>query len=102
MSNYIYVNHSQFEKTAAAIENYLSKQNKNMDAAGKEIETLALEWQGKDSEIFQNQWNKVNENHSTSKKMAAALENYVQFLRFTANLYKKAQAEAVNKANKLF
>jgi uncharacterized protein YukE len=99
MSNFIKVNHSKFELAASAIETYISRHKKNMDAAGLEVSALSLSWQGKDSEKFQNQWSKLTENDSTSEKMINALENYAKFLEFAANEYKNAQSKAINRAD---
>lgn len=38
---------------------------------------------------------------STSDKMLKSLDNYADFLRFAANKYKSAQANAINRANRL-
>lgn len=99
MSNYIRVNHSQFESTATAIESYLSKHKKNMAAAGQEVAALGQTWQGKDFTEFQHKWTKVTDNGSTSHAMITSLENYAKALRYAASQYKDAQAKAVNKAN---
>lgn len=99
MGTYIHVNHSKFEGAAQAIENYISKLNRNMAAAGSEVTTLSTTWKGGDSTQFQIQWNRVTEVDSTSKQMTKALENYAKFLRFAASEYKDAQSKAVNRAN---
>ena len=99
MSQFIKVNHSQFENAADAIDTYLTSQKKNMAAAESEVKNLESTWQGTDSKHFQQQWNKVDDNDSTSKNMTKALENYAKFLRYAASQYKEAQSKAVNRAN---
>ncbi|MEH6993434.1 WXG100 family type VII secretion target [Neobacillus drentensis] len=99
MGQFIKVNHSQFENAADAIDTYLSSQKRNMAAAEREVQNLGATWQGTDSKQFQLQWNKVEDNESTSKNMSKALENYANFLRFAASQYKEAQSKAVNRAN---
>lgn len=101
MSYHIKVNHSQFKAAADAIDTYISRHNKNMSAAGREVTLLGSSWQGKDAAKFQQQWNRVDDHDSTSKNMTKALEQYADFLRFAAKEYKDAQAKAVNKANRL-
>lgn len=99
MSHFIKVNHSNFETAAGAIDTYISRHKKNMAAADKEVQILDATWQGKDSKQFQQQWNRINNNDSTSKNMTKSLENYAKFLRFAASQYKEAQSRAVNSAN---
>lgn len=70
-----------------------------MTAADRDVQTLSATWQGKDSKQFQQQWNRVDGNDSTSKNMTKALENYGKFLRYAASQYKDAQSKAVNRAN---
>jgi WXG100 family type VII secretion target len=99
LSQFIKVNHSKFEAAADAIDSYLSSKKKNMAAADREVQMLEATWQGADSKQFQQQWNKVDDNDSTSKNMTKALENYAKFLRYAASEYKEAQSKAVNRAN---
>jgi WXG100 family type VII secretion target len=101
LSNYIKVNHREFESAADAIDTYVKNHNKNMDAARQEVKTLSATWQGKDSTQFQQQWDQVTEADSTSRNMTKALENYADFLRYAAGQYKDAQSKAVNRANSL-
>jgi WXG100 family type VII secretion target len=101
LSNYIKVNHREFETAADAIDKYIQNHNKNMAAADQEVKTLGSTWQGKDSMQFQNQWDKVSDHDSTSRNMTKALENYADFLRYAASQYKDAQSKAVNRANSL-
>ncbi len=99
MSNFIRVNHSQFESTAKAIDTYISRHNSSMAAAGQVVATLAQQWQGKDATQFQQKWGKLNDKSSTPQNMMKSLEAYADFLRFAASQYKAAQSKAVNRAN---
>ena len=102
LANFIHVNHSKFETTATAIDNYIAKHKKNMTLANQEVTTLSSNKQKKDYTEFQNQWNKVTEQKSTSQEMIKALENYAAFLRYAGKQYKDAQIDAVNRAKKIW
>jgi len=98
---YIRVDYSKFEVTASAIDTYVEKHKSNMSNANGEVNTLADGWNGDDFTQFQNQWNRVTEDGSTSQKMIGAMGNYAEFLRYAANKYKEAQINAVNRANSI-
>ena len=101
MSYYIKVNHKQLETTASVIDAYISKHERNMNAADQQIHILGASWQGQDFQQFQVSWNKERESSSISKMMTKSLKSYEDFLIYTANQYKNAQANAVNRANGL-
>lgn len=97
----IKVNHSQFDKTADAIDSYTAKMKKQMNAADKNIKIMFSSWNGTDAARFKTKWDTVNDKDSTYGKMKTSLENYSKFLRSAGNKYKKAQIDAVTRANKL-
>ena len=47
------------------------------------------------------EWQQIKGSDSTSDRMLKSLDNYADFLRFAANKYKSAQANAINRANGL-
>ena len=95
MTYYIRVDHSKFESAASAIETYVAKMKNKMSVAEGEINNLAAAWQGSDFSQFRVQWD------STYADMKKSFETYANFLRDTANRYKNAQANAINRANAL-
>lgn len=97
----IKVDHSKFEKTAQAIDKYVSNHRSNMNKIGGEVNSLGSSWSGADYMQFQREWNSINSKNSTSGKMLSAMENYADFLRFCGQSYKSAQSRAVNRANRL-
>ncbi len=97
----ISVDHSQLEKTASAIDSYVSKHRAKMKTIDQSITFLKASWQGADYEQLKKEWQEMNTSDSTSEKMLKSLENYADFLRFAANKYKSAQTNAVNRANQL-
>lgn len=101
MRFYIKVDHSQLKKTADIIDDYIRDHNRLMSQADNEIAMLAVHWKGSDSNQFKNQWQKINASDSTSKQLLKALSNYADLLRFAANKYRTAQANAINRANRL-
>lgn len=97
----IKVDHSQFEKAASAIETYITKHKNNMQTINQSINALGSSWQGSDYSQLKTEWQQINASDSTSGKMLQSLDNYADFLRFAANKYKSAQANAINRANNL-
>ena len=101
MSCYIRVNHSKLEAAASAIEKYTSKMKTNMAKAKNEVNGLATTYQGADYTQFKDQWDQIVANDSNYTYMKKSFETYASFLRDAANKYKKAQANAINRANSL-
>lgn len=97
----IKVDYSQFEKTASAIETYISQHKKRMRAIDNSVVSLNTVWQGNDYEQLKKEWQQIKSDGSTSDRMLKALDNYAEYLRFAANKYKSAQANAISRANKL-
>lgn len=98
---YIKINHSDLERTAREIDNYISSQKRSMTKMGNEIYSLSSYWSGKDYDQIINEWKGINSKNSTTGRMVSALEGYSDFLRFCAQQYKNAQSRAVNLANML-
>ena len=97
----IRVNHYKFESTAAIIDEYIQKQESYMNIINSNIEEAGHYWSGKDYMEFCKQWNEINSTASTSEQIKKSLKNYAEVLRKTGNMYKEAQARAVNRANSL-
>ena len=97
----IKVDHSQFERAASAIETYISKHKSKMNTINTSIASLGSSWQGNDYNQLKKEWQEIQGSGSTSDKMLKSLDNYADFLRFAANKYKSAQANGINRANRL-
>lgn len=97
----IKVNHSQFDKTADAIDIYTGKMKTQMNSADQNMKAMLSTWKGVDATAFKNKWDAINDADSTYGKMKKSLESYSKFLRSTGNKYKRAQADAINRANRL-
>lgn len=97
----IKVNHSQFDKAAQAIDTYTGKMKTQMNSADQNMKNMFSSWNGVDATSFKTKWDTVNDTDSTYGRMKKSLESYSKFLRTAGNKYKKAQADAINRANKL-
>ena len=97
----IQVDHSQYERADSAIETYISKHKSKMNTINNSIASLGSSWQGNDYNQLKKEWQEIQGSGSTSDKMLKSLDNYADFLRFAANKYKSAQANAINRANRL-
>lgn len=98
---YIKVDHSKFSSAAGAVDTYVNQLRTNMTKAGSEVDNMSSIWQGSDYTQFNNQWDKVTNKDSTYSEFVKALESYADFLNFAAEKYKKAQINAINRANGL-
>ena len=98
---YIKVDHSRFEDTATAVDDYVNVLKTNMRSAQNEVAALSASWQGSDFNQFKVQFSRVDNDDSTHVQMVKTLESYSKYLRFAANKYKDAQTKAVNRANSL-
>lgn len=98
---YIKIDHSQFKKVSSAINTYIRNYNANMSAIDREMISLNTYWKGKDYNQVKTEWNQINSKGATSDKMITALKNYSEYLKTAEAKYKKAQANAVNRANSL-
>lgn len=97
----IKVDHSQFEKAASSIESYITKHKIKMKNIEQSVTSLGTSWQGEDYNQLKTECQQMSASGSTSDKMLKSLDNYADFLRFAANKYKSAQANAINRANNL-
>ncbi len=97
----IEVDYSYIEKTATAVDEYVDNHKNKMRNMTDSFIGLNTTWQGADYQQVCGEWNEINANDSTSEKMIGALQGYAGFLRFSAEKYKKAQKDAVNKAYSL-
>ena len=95
----IKVDHSQFERTASAIDTYIRNHKSKMNSIDKSITALGTAWQGSDYNQLQTEWQQIKGADSTVLKIYFSYFHY--FLRFAANKYKSAQANAINRANRL-
>ena len=98
---YIKVDHSRFEAAANAIDTYVKSLKNNMNSAKSEVNTMLSTWQGSDATVFKSKWDELTAADSTYKEMIKALETYADYLRFCAKEYKKAQTNAINRAEAL-
>ncbi|MEE0863268.1 MAG: hypothetical protein U0L79_09825 [Lachnospiraceae bacterium] len=99
---YIKVNHSEFEKAASKIDEYVTSLNIRMTVVQSDMEDLSVAWQGGDAEQYKNQVKKLDDEDSVHYNFKSSLESYADFLRYAGKQYKDAQARAVNRANNLF
>lgn len=97
----IKVNHSKFDSTATAIENYNSLLTKKMGNANQSMTTLFSSWKGIDASTYKTKWDTLDGGDSVYYKMKKSLESYAKFLRAAGNKYKTAQINAVNRASRL-
>lgn len=98
---YIKVDHSKFSGAASAVDTYLAQLGKKMNGAKGEVNNMASIWQGSDYTHFKAQWDKVVNGESTYSEMVKSLKSYSEFLKYAAEKYKNAQADAINRANNL-
>lgn len=97
----IKVDHSKFDKAASAIETYNETLKRKMGSANQTMTSLFSSWKGIDSSAYKTKWDAIDDSGSVYYKMRKSLDSYENFLRVAGNKYKTAQANAINRANKL-
>lgn len=99
--SYIKVNHQKISVTADKIDDYISLVERNMTKADAEMELLKSQWDGADYLQVSSKWNDINSCESTTEKMKKALSGYADLMREASQMYKDAQARAINRADTL-
>ena len=97
----IRVDHSKFEAAANAIDQYNSNMKSKMKNADTAVNTMLSSWKGEDATAFVLKWNEVNGSESTYMAFYKSMKSYAEYLREAASRYKTAQANAINRANRL-
>ncbi len=97
----IKVDHSKFDKAASSIDTYNAALKAKMGSANQTIDGLFSSWRGLDATAYKGKWNLLDEHGSVYYKMRKSLDSYASFLRTAGNKYKTAQANAINRANRL-
>ena len=95
----IRVNHRQLTEAANKIDSQIKDHDDFMVLANTHV--LSMDWSGDDSKQYRQKWDKLTANGSMSKNITARMKAYSAFLRFAAEQYMNAQADAVNRANKI-
>lgn len=98
----IEVNHSKIKSSAEQVDSYITKHKEKMEKINSKVETLGESWTGKDYKRAKAAWKDIKGSNSTSGKMLKDLENYSELLKFSAEKYKKAQIDAIERANAIF
>lgn len=93
----IKVDHSKFEKTAKAIEEYKKLVHDKTMQMDLTIKQVGLAFGGKDGVEFIKQWNQLLAKDSAYDKMLKLLQSYADFLRYAAQEYKAAQRRAIDR-----
>ncbi len=97
----IKVDYTKLDEAADAIEAYADKMESKKNSMDFQIGTLSLVWDGKDADAFKQAWKSLNEKDSVHSGMRSALREYAKYLRYCSQQYKSAQADAINRANRL-
>lgn len=95
----IKVDTAQFDKTAAAIDTYVSAMKSKMASANGTVS--GIKWAGKDASAFLSRWDLMMSGDSTYMRMAKALESYARYLRYAGKSYGSAAEKACSRANRL-
>ena len=95
----IVVDHSELGATAKVIETYVELIQRKYKSADGEVRYMTSAWAGNDETKFIQQWNKINDPGTATRGMIEDYSTYAKNLKAAEQLYKDAQADAVNSAN---
>lgn len=101
MSTYIKVDHSALDKAADKLDGYLRQHNSIKHQADGQVRSLKTAFDGDDYIAYELQWNKLDDNESHMKIITDKTKVYIEFLKYASSQYKKAQSDAVNRANRI-
>ena len=98
----IEVNHKTLTDVAKAIETYCEDQDSVMRSAKSAVSSMLLtDWVGEDATAFSTKWNEVDSDGSVTTQFKKSLLNYGECLKACSELYRKAQEDSYNEANRL-
>lgn len=95
---YIYVNHQKLGAAATAVDDYLQTLKLKMVYADSCVYSMVQSWQGNDAQAFSAKWDCLEDQFSTYYALVKSYENYADFLRDAESRYKRAQADAIDRA----
>jgi hypothetical protein len=99
---YIEVDHSVLTEVAENIHSYCFSQDFQMRIADSEVKNMLVsDWIGADAQAFGGKWEAVDNKDSVAIKFRDSLKNYADCISACAKLYKTAQADSFNDANRL-
>ena len=102
MGYIIRVNHSYLSRAAEKAKKYVAFNSAKMKALDIKIAFMhSTGWKGTDASAFADQWKDASSKYSVNGRLNTAMRNYANCIAVAANKYKRAQADAINRANRL-
>ena len=99
---YIEIDHSNLKNSAKTIEDYVSLMTKELISTTNEVNSLTSNaWKYDDAKEFNRKWLSNSDPISVTSLMKTSLNNYSKKLYYAESEYKKAQRNAINRANSL-
>lgn len=97
----IKVNHQDLSDAAKKAKSFVSLNKRSIRQITLKLPYIAAYWYGDGSVAFVDQWNDLCSSYSVNGKLNTAMEKYGRCLEVAAEKYKKAQIDAINRANRL-
>lgn len=98
----IEVNHKEIGDFADEIKNYCSDQDREMRSADSEVKSMLTNgWTGSDAVEFSKQWEGIDDRDSRTVTFRESLKNFSENLKACADIYKTAQEDVYDEANRL-
>jgi len=98
MSRKIVVEPSKLESAAAKMDAQASEYERQYNLLFNEVDGLSAAWQGGDNVTFSNQ---IKGFMDDFQKMKELMQQYSEYLKFSAKTYREAQNETINAARRL-
>lgn len=92
---------SKLNSAATNIDNKVAIIKRKMSSSNNQVALLSSAWSGKDYDKFKARWEGIDENGSVYSKTIKSLESYSNYLKYAESKYKRAQSDAINRANRL-
>lgn len=98
MSIRIAVDPAKLENGALRIEQQSTSYDKSYKRIYHAVDSMSASWQGKDNQAFVTQ---IRGFQSDFQQMSALMKEYANFLKLSANVYRKTQDERTSQARRL-
>ena len=97
----IEVNHSSLRQAANDFRQYAREGNSITTNTVQTCESLSRSWNGNDFTAFITRARGLDSQDSYLRRLCSALNSFADKLEYSADKYRKAQADAINRANRL-
>ena len=102
MGYIIRVNHKVLSDAAKKAKSFVAFNKAKMKSLDNRMIIIKSDWKGADADALISKWLNASSKYSAIGKLNTAMKNYAKCVEVASAKYKRAQADAVNRARKLW